>query len=150
MLTSRSGLAVHDVPHVCGEYELGLVRLLALKRLEQNLTQLKEIGLPRRGRTPSQPNVASRLRLDKAKELHALVAHLDAEAAVSVEGGRESLLDSLLVGDDASDADAAEAFQRLSASSWVSPEESVGTLFAIFSRLFIPAISAAIASRLFW
>ena len=74
---SRSGLAVHDVPNARGEYELGLVRLLALKRLEQNLTQLKEIGLPRRGRTPSQPNVASRLRLDKAKELHALVAHLD-------------------------------------------------------------------------
>jgi protease IV len=43
-------------------------------------------------------------------------AHLDAEAAVSVEGGRESLLDSLLVGDDASDADAAEALQRLSAA----------------------------------
>jgi hypothetical protein len=77
MLTSRSGLAIHDVPHVCGEYELGLVRLLALKRLEQNLTELKEIGLARRGRTPSQPNVTSRLRLDKTQELHALVAHLD-------------------------------------------------------------------------
>ncbi|HEY4107317.1 MAG TPA: signal peptide peptidase SppA, partial [Polyangiaceae bacterium] len=41
-------------------------------------------------------------------------AHLDADAPVSVEGGRESLLDSLLLGDDASDADAAEAFARLS------------------------------------
>jgi protease-4 len=43
-------------------------------------------------------------------------AGLDAEASVSVEGGRESLLDSLLVGDDASDAEAAEALQRLSAA----------------------------------
>ena len=79
MLTSRSGLAVHDVPHVCGEYELGLVRLLALKRLEQNLTELKEIGLARRGFTERQasPMSPSRLRLDKTQELHALVAHLD-------------------------------------------------------------------------
>ncbi|MEI9940858.1 MAG: signal peptide peptidase SppA [Pseudomonadota bacterium] len=43
-------------------------------------------------------------------------AHLEADAPVSVEGGRESLLDSLLVGDDASDADAAAAFNRLSAA----------------------------------
>jgi protease-4 len=43
-------------------------------------------------------------------------AHLDADTPVSVEGGRESLLDSLLVGDDASDADAALAVQRLSAA----------------------------------
>ncbi|HEX3774658.1 MAG TPA: signal peptide peptidase SppA [Polyangiaceae bacterium] len=41
-------------------------------------------------------------------------AHLADDAPVSVEGGRESLLDSLLLGDDASDADAAEAFKRLS------------------------------------
>jgi protease IV len=41
-------------------------------------------------------------------------AKLDADAPVSVEGGRESLLDSLFMGDDASDADAAEALQRLS------------------------------------
>jgi protease-4 len=41
-------------------------------------------------------------------------AHLDADAPVSVEGGRESLLDRLLVSDDASDADAAAAFERLS------------------------------------
>jgi protease-4 len=44
-------------------------------------------------------------------------AHLDADAQVSVEGGRESLLDSLLVGDDASDADAAEALERLRATA---------------------------------
>ena len=44
-------------------------------------------------------------------------AHLDAEAPVSVEGGRDSLLDSLLVSDDASDADAAAAFERLSSAS---------------------------------
>jgi len=44
-------------------------------------------------------------------------AHLDADTPVTVEGGRESLLDSLLVGDDASDADAAAAFERLSASA---------------------------------
>ena len=43
-------------------------------------------------------------------------AHLDADAPVSVEGGRDSLLDSLLVGDDASDADAVAAFNRLSAA----------------------------------
>lgn len=36
-------------------------------------------------------------------------ASLPADAPVSVEGGRESLLDSLLLGDDASDADAARA-----------------------------------------
>ena len=41
-------------------------------------------------------------------------ANLDADAPVTVEGGRESLLDSLLVSDDASDADAAAAFERLS------------------------------------
>ncbi|MEP7049288.1 MAG: signal peptide peptidase SppA [Pseudomonadota bacterium] len=43
-------------------------------------------------------------------------ARLDADVPVSVEGGRESLLDSLLVSDDASDADAAAAFERLSAA----------------------------------
>ncbi len=39
-------------------------------------------------------------------------AHLDAEIPVTVEGGRESLLDSLLISDDASDADAAAALAR--------------------------------------
>jgi protease-4 len=43
-------------------------------------------------------------------------AHLDADAPVSVEGGREGLLDSLLLGDDASDADAGAAFERLAAA----------------------------------
>ncbi len=43
-------------------------------------------------------------------------AHLEADAPVSVEGGREGLLDSLLVSDDASDADAVAAFNRLSAA----------------------------------
>ena len=43
-------------------------------------------------------------------------ARLDADVPVSVEGGREGLLDSLLVSDDASDADAAAAFERLSAA----------------------------------
>ncbi len=43
-------------------------------------------------------------------------ARLDPDVPVSVEGGRESLLDSLLVSDDASDADAAAAFERLSAA----------------------------------
>jgi hypothetical protein len=38
------------------------------------------------------------------------------DAPVSVEGGRESLLDSLLLGEDASDADAAQALERLSAA----------------------------------
>lgn len=43
-------------------------------------------------------------------------AHLDADAPVTVEGGRDGLLDSLLLGDDASDADAQAAFDRLSAA----------------------------------
>jgi len=43
-------------------------------------------------------------------------AHLAADAPVSVEGGREGLLDSLLLSDDASDADASAAFNRLSAA----------------------------------
>jgi protease-4 len=43
-------------------------------------------------------------------------ARLEADAPVSVEGGRDSLLDSLLLGDDASDADAATALERLSAA----------------------------------
>ena len=43
-------------------------------------------------------------------------AHLEADAPVSVEGGRDSLLDSLLLGDDASDADAQTALDRLSAA----------------------------------
>ena len=58
MLTSRSGLAVHDVPHVCGEYELGLVRLLALKRLEQNLNDAKKSAL--RGEVGRQASPMSR------------------------------------------------------------------------------------------
>ena len=41
-------------------------------------------------------------------------AGLDADTPVTVEGGRESLLDTLLIGDDASDADAAAALERLS------------------------------------
>jgi len=41
-------------------------------------------------------------------------AHLEMDAPVTVEGGREGLLDSLLLGDDASDADAVAAFNRLS------------------------------------
>jgi len=43
-------------------------------------------------------------------------AHLEADAPVTVEGGKDSLLDSLLVSDDASDADAVAAFNRLSAA----------------------------------
>jgi len=43
-------------------------------------------------------------------------ASLAADAPVSVEGGRESLLDSLLLGDDASDADAARALASAMAS----------------------------------
>jgi protease IV len=43
-------------------------------------------------------------------------AHLEADAPVTVEGGREGLLDSLLLGDDASDAAATAAFNRLSAA----------------------------------
>ena len=43
-------------------------------------------------------------------------ASLADDTPVTVEGGRESLLDSLLVGDDASDADAAAALERLSAA----------------------------------
>ena len=43
-------------------------------------------------------------------------ARLDDDSQVTVEGGRESLLDSLLIGDDASDADAASALERLSAA----------------------------------
>ena len=43
-------------------------------------------------------------------------ARLDADVPVTVEGGREGLLDSLLVSDDASDADAAAALERLSAA----------------------------------
>ncbi len=43
-------------------------------------------------------------------------AHLDADTPVTVEGGREGLLDSLLLSDDASDADAVAAFNRLSAA----------------------------------
>jgi len=42
--------------------------------------------------------------------------HLADDVPVSVEGGRDGLLDSLLLGDDASDADAAAAFARLSAA----------------------------------
>lgn len=43
-------------------------------------------------------------------------ARLDPDVPVTVEGGRESLLDSLLVSDDASDADASAALERLSAA----------------------------------
>lgn len=45
---------------------------------------------------------------------------LDADAGVSVEGGRESLLDSLLLGDDSSDADAAQALERVSSAGRAS------------------------------
>ena len=55
------------------------MRLFELERLEQDLTELQEIGLARRGRTPSQPDIALRLRLDEAQEFHALVAHLDVD-----------------------------------------------------------------------
>ncbi len=40
-------------------------------------------------------------------------ASLGADTPVTVEGGREGLLDSLLVSDDASDAEAAAAFERI-------------------------------------
>lgn len=43
-------------------------------------------------------------------------AGLADDVAVSVEGGRDSLLDSLFLSDDASDADAAKALERLSAA----------------------------------
>lgn len=43
-------------------------------------------------------------------------AGLDAEAPVTVEGARDGLFDSLLLGDDASDAEAVEALKRLSAA----------------------------------
>jgi protease-4 len=43
-------------------------------------------------------------------------ARLDDDIPVTVEGGRQGLLDSLLVSDDASDAEAEAAFERLSVS----------------------------------
>ena len=65
-------------------------------------------------------------------------AHLDADAAVSVEGGRESLLDSLFVSDDASDADAQAAFERLSAAPSVSLLSAVPVELRSFVTGFAP------------
>jgi len=65
-------------------------------------------------------------------------AHLDADAPVSVEGGRESLLDSLLLGDDASDADAAAAFERLSAAPAAAWLATVPVELRSFVSAFAP------------
>ncbi len=65
-------------------------------------------------------------------------AHLADDAEVSVQGGRESLLDSLFVSDDASDADAKAAFERLSTSSSVQLLNSVPTELRSFVSSFAP------------
>ncbi|MET0793893.1 MAG: signal peptide peptidase SppA [Polyangiaceae bacterium] len=65
-------------------------------------------------------------------------ANLDPDAPVTVEGGREGLLDSLLVGDDASDADAAAAFERLSAAPNTRLMSSVPPELRAFVSGFAP------------
>lgn len=65
-------------------------------------------------------------------------AHLAADAPVSVEGGREGLLDSLLVGDDASDADAQAAFDRLSAAPAARMLDEVPAQWRVFVGGFAP------------
>jgi protease-4 len=65
-------------------------------------------------------------------------AHLDADAPVSVEGGREGLLDSLLLGDDASDADANAAFERLSAAPTTRLLSEVPAELRMFVSGFAP------------
>jgi protease-4 len=65
-------------------------------------------------------------------------AHLDADAPVSVEGGREGLLDSLLLGDDASDADANAAFERLSAAPTTRLLSEVPSELRMFVSGFAP------------
>src|SRR6478735_5283260 len=65
-------------------------------------------------------------------------AHLDADAPVSVEGGRESLLDSLLLGDDASEADALAAIDRLSAEPAARLLSQVPPELRVFVSGFAP------------
>jgi protease IV len=65
-------------------------------------------------------------------------ANLDADAPVTVEGGRESLLDSLLMSDDASDADAAAAFERLSAAPSARMMSNVPSELRAFVSGFAP------------
>lgn len=65
-------------------------------------------------------------------------ARLDADAQVTVEGGRETLLDGLLLGDDASDADAARALERLSAAPSARLLASVPVELRPFLTSFAP------------
>ena len=65
-------------------------------------------------------------------------AHLGSDAPVSVEGGRESLLGSLLLSDDATDADAAAAFERLSAAPATRLLSEVPAEYRAFVSGFAP------------
>ena len=65
-------------------------------------------------------------------------AEPDADAPVSVEGGRESLLDSLLLGDDASEADALAAIDRLSAEPAARLLSQVPPELRVFVSGFAP------------
>jgi len=68
-------------------------------------------------------------------------ANLEAEAPVTVEGGRETLLDSLLMSDDASDADAAAAFERLSTAPSAHLMGDVPPELRTFVSGFAPLLS---------
>jgi protease-4 len=100
-----------------GIYDLFIARVAHGRRMEVDKVRASAEGHIWSGDQGLERGLIDELGgLSEAVAAARKAAHLDAEAAVSVEGGRESLLDSLLVGDDASDADAAEALQRLSAA----------------------------------
>jgi len=100
-----------------GIYDLFIARVVHGRRMEVQKVKDSAEGHIWSGDQGLQRGLVDEIGgLSEAIAAARKAAHLDAETPVTVEGGRESLLDSLLVGDDASEADARAAFERMSAA----------------------------------
>jgi protease-4 len=100
-----------------GIYDLFIARVAHGRRMEVDKVKASAEGHIWSGDQGLERGLIDELGgLSEAIAAARKAAKLDADTPVSVEGARESLLDSLLLGDDASDADAAQALERLSAA----------------------------------
>jgi protease IV len=103
--------------HMQGIYDLFIARVAHGRKMEVEKVRASAEGHIWSGDQGRERGLVDEIGgLSEALAAARKAAHLEADAPVSVEGGREGLLDSLLLGDDASDADAAAAFNRLNAA----------------------------------
>jgi len=99
-----------------GIYDLFIARVAHGRAMEPDKVRVSAEGHIWSGAQGLERGLIDELGgLSEAMAAARKAANLNADIPVTVEGGRESLLDSLLLGDDASDADAAAALAKLNA-----------------------------------